>query len=234
MLGITYENAKENQLIRFPHPKNPTNLFFLKDGQEVIIYKPFDQNSIKLKCENMPHYDPYHFKVDGQWLHIDQFAEFMKRNGNTYVPAEPLDDISVFEKKYLDRELCDENGKIKPYYLIWCNNGSFLNSETWYDRQMPESERLSIFLCPDAITRRQACIMDGLHNKKFMSLYVLGKRLEKIEMEPFEKQQVISLAVKIQDKAFEQKPLDTRLQNAIKRSAESQQKSIGFENEINI
>ena len=103
MLGITYENATENQLIRFPHPKNPINLFFIKDGQEVIVYKPHDQNPSKLKCKNMAHYDPYHFTVNGDCMHITQFAELMERNGNTCIPAEPLDDISVFEKKYLDR-----------------------------------------------------------------------------------------------------------------------------------
>lgn len=111
-----------------------------------------------------------HVKAGGQYYHIQEFAELMAQNAHTYEPAAPMEDMSLFAAKYLDRDLVDDDGKMLPYRMIWTNNAALLDHEHWAAREMPPEKRLAVCFCAEATKDRQVCLIDGHHNLSFKPL----------------------------------------------------------------
>lgn len=188
MLGITRDTAKEHNLIRFPHPSDPVDLFFVENGQDIIVHDAYDNTNRRRKCE--AYGDQMHFYCGGKIYHIQEYADLARMHGHTYEPAEPIQDITLFAQKILDRDFLDDDGKPIPYRVLWCNNGAFIHGEGWFERQMQQEDRLAICICHDADSNRQACLVNGLYQKEFMSVPDLIKRLNSISMERFERRQI--------------------------------------------
>ncbi len=195
MLGISYDKAIDKNLIRFPDPAKPINLFFIEDGQSIVIHDSFTRSDRQVACKAIG--SGMHFEADNSVYHIMQFAELMAKNKRSYEPAAPLSDLSLFSKKFLDRSLVNEDGKFLPYRVIWCNNDAFLGAESWFAQEMPREERMAVCLNPDAPTERQVCFVDGNFNKEFGTLEMLRNRISDIEMLPFERRQVLASAFQI-------------------------------------
>ena len=68
--------------IRFIDSKYQT-LFYVPDGGSIIITQPDGERSVK-PCAFL---DEYHALVGCRPYHICEFAELMKRAGNTYAPG---------------------------------------------------------------------------------------------------------------------------------------------------
>lgn len=223
MLGITYRTAAEHNLIRFPHANDPIDLFFLESGNDIIIHDSYDHKHHRVTCTGIPGEHSHFYDGNGHCYHINEFSERMKKNGHSYEPAEPIEDLKLFAPKYLDREPADGNNKAIPYRMIWCNNTSYLYSNSWFDRKMPEPDRLAICICPDAAPDRKACLVDGSSHKEFLSLNDLRSRLDHISMEPYERRQVQHSALQ----AERQHPMKTKnsfrdlLHGALMRASEA-------------
>ena len=214
MLGISWETERTENLIRFPHPENTSNLFYLENGKDIILYDSYDHKRKRYTCHRESS-DCMHFRCGHQIYHIHQFAETMARNGHTYEPAEPISNLDLFEKRYLDRTLKGEDGALIPYRMIWINNNTFINSEDWHSRQMPVEDRLAICICPAAEPKRQVCLMDGKFSKEFLSVSDLYSRLPDIPMANHEVRQILHSA----RLAEKNQSLDLKLQTAVKKAA---------------
>ena len=108
MLGISYITERTENLIRFPHPENPTTLFFLESGKHIIFHDSYDGSSKRFACTRNPR-DCMHFQFGCRTYHINEFAEVMARNGHTYEPEKPITNLELFEKKYLNRSLVGDH-----------------------------------------------------------------------------------------------------------------------------
>jgi len=197
MYGISFDTVKEQNLIYFPHPKNPTSLFFMESGKDLLFQNSSFSEPCRVHCEAYSG-DYMHFKFGSSCYHVQQFAELAEGNGHKYEPADPIIGFELFEKKYLDRSLTDEYGKLIPYRMIWFNNNVFHGGETWFSRQMSVEQRRAVCICPEAALDRQACVIDGQFNTTFMSLSDLrdlvcsGEMKYSFGMQEFEKRQVLS------------------------------------------
>ena len=116
MIGIDYETAEKNHLIRIKRfdGKRYETLFYLPDGGTLAITRS-DGKTSECKCTYI---DPYHFYCGNECLHIDQFADFMQRAGNTVAQRDFLTDPLLFSKKYMDRDLKDAAGNLIPYRCV--------------------------------------------------------------------------------------------------------------------
>lgn len=163
MQAIDYSTAAEHKLIRFMTPgqfMNQKDAFFLPDGESIRI----DGKDFFSNIYPCSYIDAHHVSVGHSTYHINQFAEIMGNNGNHYEPLVPITDLSLYEKKFYDRELRDENKKLIPYHQI------IVQQEPNNRYQSPA---LSIAVCPSAAHDRVVCIAkheNNTYSQEFMSL----------------------------------------------------------------
>lgn len=170
MQSISYEIAKEKHLIRFRTPGDflsTTEAFYLADGDSIHITDGRDGRVNTYVCRFI---DLYHMYVGHNVFHIDEFSEFLGRNGSIHEPANVLCDLALYNKKYCDPALVDQEGNKIPY------------REIIHVRDTQDLSRnvLSISVCPDADPSRAACITirkENAYEKEFLDLPQLQNRL---------------------------------------------------------
>ncbi len=141
---------KENRLIRFI-TEDYKDLFYLPDGAKLTLTYP-DSSTITKPCKYI---GSHHFYFGTNCYHIAEFAELMARNHVQLQPHTFVTTPEYFEKKYPDRALKDEAGRLIPYREFY----------TLEDRQDPyRLPMLSIAWCPVAAPEREYSLMFKAQN----------------------------------------------------------------------
>jgi len=167
MQAISYDTAKKHKLIRFMSPGSflsAQDAFYIQDGDRIRITSGDDGTVTSHICQYI---DPTHFQVSYAIFHMDQFSETMGKNGSSYEPETPITDLSFYEKKYYDRSLKDETGKLIPYHEIVVQ----------YDAASMHHPVFSIAVCPSADASRTVCITERKADR-FKQTYLSFARLQ--------------------------------------------------------
>lgn len=159
MMFVDHDVLKAKRMIRFPDSETSQDLFVLADGAKLLFHDSHLNEDKAVRCSYI---DPTHFSFGNSIFHIHQFAEVMLGNGHSYEPLNFVTDLSVYEKKYFDRDLLDADGKRIPYaVLVGSERGAY------------HDVTKGIAFCPQAPEERQVCVFafpaDGSRYQRFCS-----------------------------------------------------------------
>lgn len=159
MMFVDHDVLKAKRMIRFPDSETSQDLFVLADGAKLLFHDSHLNEDKAVRCSYI---DPTHFSFGNSVFHIHQFAEVMLGNGHSYEPLNFVTDLSVYDKKYFDRDLLDAEGKRIPYVVMVGSERGHYNDVT-----------KGIAFCPQASEERQVCVFsfspDGGQWKRFYS-----------------------------------------------------------------